>query len=218
MADREDRSAKFRDMPAWELRRILQEGRYPLGSRSPLGPRDAEAAEAVLRDREEADRVNREWQRARDREEREAAKREKLKEARRQGKQRAQEEENRRREQRRLAHSVAQEIRFSARARATYDAAAPSRQAEYREQLAKLRIAPHEGQRRQVDTMDRDKGDCSVFPRGHNSVRIFFYEHADGTLRVCEIASKYDGTYERLWSVGVYRREYPDDDFAPFSL
>jgi hypothetical protein len=66
--------------------------------------------------------------------------------------------------------------------------------------------------------MDRDKGDCSVFPRGHNSVRIFFYEHPDGTLRVCEIASKYDGTYERLWSLGVYRREYLDDDFALFEL
>ena len=89
----------------------------------------------------------------------------------------------------RVAFGVAQDLYFSARARATYDTAAPSRQAEYRDQLAKLRIAPHEGQRRQVDTMDRDKGDCSVFPRGHNSVRIFFYESPDGTLRICEIAS-----------------------------
>jgi hypothetical protein len=218
MTDQEDRSAKFRAMATWELRRVVQEGLYPLGSRTPLGPRDAQAAETVLRDREEEERVNREWQRARDREEREAAKREKAKEAHRQRKQRAQEEENRRRERRRLAFAVAQEICFSARARATFAAAAPSRQAEYREQLAKLRIAPQEGQRRQVDTMDRDKGDCSVFPRGHNSVRIFFYEHTDGTLRVCEIASKYDGTYERLWSVGVFRRDYPDNDFAPFAL
>jgi hypothetical protein len=212
MTDLEDRIAKFKDVPTWELRRVVQEGRYPLGSR------DARAAEVVLREREEAERVDREWQRARDREGREAAKREKVKEARRQGKQRAQEEENRRREQRRLAFGVAQQLCFSARARATFEAAAPSRQAEYREQLAKLRIAPRDGQRRQVDTMDRDKGDCSVFPRGHNSVRIFFYEHQDGTLRVCEIASKYDGTYERLWSVGVYRREYADDEFALFEL
>jgi hypothetical protein len=218
MADLEERIAKFKELPTWELRRVLQEGRYPLGSRTPLGPRDAQAAENVLHDREDEERVNREWQRARDREGREAAKRERAKEAHRQGKQRAQHEENRRREQRRLAFGVAQDLYFSVRARATFDTAAPSRQAEYREQLAKLRIAPHEGQRRQVDTMDRDKGDCSVFPRGHNSVRIFFYEHADGTLRVCEIASKYDGTYERLWSLGVYRREYPDDEFAPFAL
>jgi hypothetical protein len=210
MADLEERIAKFKDIPTWELRRIVQEGRYPLGSR------DARAAEMALRDREEDERVNREWQRARDREEREAAKREKEKEARRQRKQRLQEDENRRREQRRVAFGVAQDLYFSPRARATYAAAAPSRQAEYRDQLAKLRIAPREGQRRQVDTMDRDKGDCSVFPRGHNSVRIFFYEHADGTLRVCEIASKYDGTYERLWTQGVYRREYLDDDFALF--
>jgi hypothetical protein len=212
MADLEERIAKFKDVPTWELRRIVREGRYPLGSR------DARAAELALRDREEVERVDREWQRARDREEREAAKREKEKEARRQRKQRAQEDENRRREQRRVAFGVAQELYFSSRARATFDTAAPSRQAEYRDQLAKLRIAPHEGQRRQVDTMDRDKGDCSVFPRGHNSVRIFFYEHTDGNLRVCEIASKYDGTYERLWIQGVYRREYSDDDFALFEL
>jgi hypothetical protein len=218
MADREDRRAKFKELPTWELRRVLQEGHYPLGSRTPLGLRDAQAAETILRDREEEERVKREWQRARDREGREAARREAAKEARRQDKQRAQQEGKRRLEQRRLAFGDAQALSFSARARATYDTAAPSRQAEYREQLAKLRIAPREGQRRQVDTMDRDKGDCSVFPRGHNSVRIFFYEHADGTLRICEIASKYDGTYERLWSVGVYRREYPDDEFAPFPL
>lgn len=210
MADLEERIAKFKDTPTWELRRIIQEGRFPLGSR------DARAAEIALREREEDERVDREWQRARDREERETAKREKAKEARRQQKQRAQEEEKRRREQRRVAFGVAQELHFSARARATFDTAAPSRQAEYRDQLAKLRISPHEGQRRQVDTMDRDKGDCSVFPRGHNSVRIFFYEHTDGTLRICEIASKYDGTYERLWTLGVYRREYADDDFALF--
>ena len=212
MAELEERIAKFKEIPTWELRRIVQEGRYPLGSR------DARAAEIALRDREEDERANREWQRARDREERESAKREKAKDAHRQRKQRAQEDENRRRKQRRVAFGVAQELYFSPRARATYDTAAPSRQVEYRDQLAKLRIAPREGQRRQVDTMDRDKGDCSVFPRGHNSVRIFFYEHADGTLRVCEIASKYDGTYERLWTQGVYRREYADDDFALFEL
>lgn len=212
MADLEERIARFKELPTWELRRAVQEGRYPLGSR------DARAAELALREREEDERIDREWQRARDREVREAAKREREKEARRDRKLRAQQEANRRREERRLAFGIAQELCFSARAWSTYAAAAPSRQAEYREQLAKLRIAPIEGQRRQVDTMDRDKGDCSVFPRGHNSVRIFFYEHTDGTLRVCEIASKYDGTYERHWTQGVYRRDYPDEEFSPFVL
>ena len=212
MADLEERIARFKAMPTWELRRVVQEGRYPLGSR------DARAAELALREREEDERIDREWHRARGREAREAAKREREKEARRDRKLRAQQEANRRREERRLAFSVAQKLYFSARAQATYAAAAPSRQAEYREQLAKLRIAPLEGQRRQVDTMDRDKGDCAVFPRGHNSVRIFFYEHTDGTLRICEIASKYDGTYERHWTQGVYRRDYADDEFSPFVL
>ena len=212
MVDVEERIARFRAMPTWELRRSVQEGRYPLGSR------DARAAESALRELEENERIDREWQRARDRETREAAKREREKEAHRQRKLKAQEEVNRQREKRRVAFGVAQDLYFSARARATYDTAAPSRQAEYRDQLAKLRIAPHEGQRRQVDTMDRDKGDCSVFPRGHNSVRIFFYESPDGTLRICEIASKYDGTYERHWTQGVYRREYADEEFALFEL
>lgn len=212
MTDQEERIARFKEMPTWELRRAVQEGRYPLGSR------DARAAEAALREREEGERADREWQRARDREEREAAKRGREKEARRERKERAQQEANRRRAERRVAFGVTQEIYFSARAQATYAAAAPSRQAEYREQLAKLRIAPLEGQRRQVDTMDRDRGDCAVFPRGHNSVRIFFYELGDGTLRVCEIASKYDGTYERHWTQGVFRRDYPEDEFAPFAL
>lgn len=217
MASLDERVARFKSLELWELRRVVQDGCYPLGSRNPLGKADRQAVELALREREEDERIDRDWQRARDREVREAAKREGEKEVRREKKARAQQEANHRREQRRLAFGVAQELHFSTRALATFSAAAPSRQAEYREQLAKLRIAPLDGQRRQVDTMDRDKGDCAVFPRGHNSVRIFFYEHADGALRICEIASKYDGTYERHWTQGVYRRDYPDDDFAPFS-
>lgn len=50
--------------------------------------------------------------------------------------------------------------------------------------------------------------DCLVFPKGHRDERLFFYEHEDGSIRVCELARHSDQSYERLIERGVRRKDY----------
>lgn len=60
----------------------------------------------------------------------------------------------------------------------------------------------------QVARMDRDKGDCCTFPKGPPSVRIFFYDHEDDSVRVCELAHHHDRSYEELYKQGVYKVDF----------
>ena len=63
----------------------------------------------------------------------------------------------------------------------------------------------------QIDTMKRKSGDCWTFPKGRPSQRVFFYIASDGSIRVCEIASHHDCTYEDLYKQGVFKRDYPEE-------
>jgi len=56
--------------------------------------------------------------------------------------------------------------------------------------------------------------DCLVFPKGHRTERLFYYEGQDGIVRVCELARHSDQTYERLIKRGVNRSDYTT--FAPW--
>lgn len=53
-----------------------------------------------------------------------------------------------------------------------------------------------------------------VYPRGHRTERLFFYEDGNGNVRVCELARHGDGSYERLLKHGVWRANYTD--FRPW--
>lgn len=210
--------ARFLALETWELERVVREGRYRPGSREAL------AIETALAQRKDEERASRDERRAEARARKEAERAERQRRQQEEARQRRKEEQEQERERRkrdrdrrRAEAAGARALLFSERARRTYLAAAPSRREEYRDVLAKLRTSPVTD-RQQVGMMGRDMGDCAIFPKGHNSVRIFFYDHGDDTIRVCEIGSKYDGTYERLWSHGVYRADYPDADFAPLDL
>jgi len=53
--------------------------------------------------------------------------------------------------------------------------------------------------------------DTFVYPGGHLAERIFYFEK-DGEVYVCEIA-RHGENYERLIEQGVWRKDYPEDDF-----
>ncbi len=213
----EEALALFGAMAVWELRRAVHTQMYPLGSRK------AEAARIALCMREREEREERERRReqsrqmARERQLAEGARQQQARqEAQRRERERQrrqhQEDLQRQRLQRRLDAGIEQPLYLSHRAWQTYSEAEPSRQEEYKKELRKLSILPRTAMRKQVNKMERARGDCYVFPRGHQSVRLFFYQHSN-VLRICEIASKYDGSYDDVWDRGVFKDQYRDGEF-----
>lgn len=213
----EETLALFGGLATWELRRAVHTQMYPLGSRK------AEAARIALCMREREEREERERRREQSRQmarERQLAETARQQQARQETQRREREHQRRRHQedlqrqrlQRRLDAGIEQPLYLSHHAWQTYSAAEPSRQEEYKKELRKLSILPHAAMRKQVNKMERSRGDCYVFPRGHQSVRLFFYQHGD-VLRICEIASKYDGTYDDVWNRGVFKDHYRDEEF-----
>jgi len=50
--------------------------------------------------------------------------------------------------------------------------------------------------------------DCRVFPKGHRTERLFYFEAEDGRVHVCELARHSDQSYERLMQSGLCRENY----------
>lgn len=94
----------------------------------------------------------------------------------------------------------------------TYESSEPSLRQLFDRELKKMWL-----RELRISCADRVRNcDCLVFPKGHRDVRVFFYEHGDGSIRVCELARHSDQSYERLIERGVRRKDY--QDFQPWSV
>jgi len=103
-------------------------------------------------------------------------------------------------------------ILLSGAAWRTYDNSEPNIRRLFDRALRKLRL-----RELRISYADRvNNCDCLVFPKGHRDERLFFYEHEDGSVRVCELARHSDKSYERLIERGVRRNDY--QDFQPWSV
>ena len=103
----------------------------------------------------------------------------------------------------RLRDSQSVPVLLSAAAKAAYDGAEPSIRELFGRTLAKLRL-----NELRISGSDRvGNCDCLVFPKGHRTERLFYYEE-DGHVRVCELARHSDQSYERLIEKGVLRSNY----------
>ncbi len=91
----------------------------------------------------------------------------------------------------------------------------PSNQQElFKQELCKL-LDPDRRQHQSKPI--KGKTDCFIFPRGHKDVRIFYYAHTDGSIRVCELVDH--DTYDQLLDQGrVFKCRYADNDFTPLEL
>lgn len=121
--------------------------------------------------------------------------------------------------------SVPCTIWLSDKATKTYEDATPSQRDEFDKILRRLQqytMDMHQNRKKQRNThteaMGADKGDCYTFPKKATKARLFYFDHPDGSVRVCELASHSDDSYDHLYDRGVFRADYPQDGFAPWSL
>ena len=91
-----------------------------------------------------------------------------------------------------------------------YRSASPSTQQLFARTLSKLRL--RELRLRSSDQVHNC--DCRVFPKGHRTERLFYFETEDGRVHVCELARHSDQSYERLMQAGVRREHY--QNFQPW--
>lgn len=110
----------------------------------------------------------------------------------------------------RLAKADAVPILLSARAWDAYQGAKPEVRSLFDRVLGKLGLRDL-----WIGTAEKvGNSDCLVYPRGHRTERLFFYEDDNGNVRVCELVRHGDGSYERLLKHGVWRQNYTD--FRPW--
>jgi len=110
----------------------------------------------------------------------------------------------------RLAQAATVPLLLSVQAWAAYRAAAPDTQRLFARTLTKLRLRELRlGGSDQVGNCD-----CRVFPKGHRTERLFYFETEDGRVHVCELARHSDQSYERLMQSGVWREHY--QSFQPW--
>jgi putative CRISPR-associated protein (TIGR02619 family) len=108
----------------------------------------------------------------------------------------------------RLRESQSVPVYLSARAKSSYNSAEATIRALFDRTIAKLRVRDL-----RINGSDRvGNCDCLVFPKGHRTERLFYYETEAGEIRVCELARHSDQSYERLIEKGVQRSDY--DDFT----
>lgn len=100
----------------------------------------------------------------------------------------------------------------------TLERAAPSQRSEFEQELRKMNDKP-ELVEANSKTLSPRKSDCCIYPQGDKGIRIFFYEHPDGSVRVCELADHRDESYEALIDQRkVFRRHYAEGAFRPFVI
>ncbi len=104
-----------------------------------------------------------------------------------------------------LAQAAGVHVFLSSSARKTYESAAPATRRLFDRALEKVRVWGLRLKARRVNNSD-----CLVYPRGPRDERVFFYEAEDGSIMVCELARKSDGSYERMLRRGVWRANYKD--------
>ena len=104
---------------------------------------------------------------------------------------------------------------LSSSAAAKFRAAPANQRRAFERQINKLGTALRNSQ---VKLVDHTKTDCKVFTRGQSSVRIFFFEPEEGLLKICELSSHHDETYEDFLQRGVFKKDYALDSFAQWPL
>jgi len=73
---------------------------------------------------------------------------------------------------------------------------------------------------RRAQTKHMRQGDVPVFPQGHRDERVYYIEHDDTVQKgVCILEfTRHEWNYEKLFSRGVFRREYSVDKFIQLSM
>ena len=110
----------------------------------------------------------------------------------------------------RLAQAAAVPLLLSMQAWEAYRAAPPSTQRLFARTLHKLQM-------RELRLSGSDQVhncNCRVFPKGHRTERLFYFETEDGRVHVCELTRHSDQSYERLMQSGVWRENY--QSFQPW--
>jgi putative CRISPR-associated protein (TIGR02619 family) len=97
-------------------------------------------------------------------------------------------------------------ILLSAKARNTLDAANLEDRAALLKYIGKMRDVFS----RRNQSKQKNNSDCLVFPSGHVSQRIFYYENEDGLVHVCDLAPNHDQYVRMLDKKGVWRRDFGD--------
>jgi len=108
-------------------------------------------------------------------------------------------------------------ILLSKEAYFTLQSASSNQREEFEQELRKLCVP--EIRRNQSKPIRGKKTDCMIFPQGDKAVRIFYYEHSDGSVRVCELADHRDSSYDRLIDQRkVFKGNYGEDGFTVLEL
>jgi putative CRISPR-associated protein (TIGR02619 family) len=69
---------------------------------------------------------------------------------------------------------------------------------------------------RRQNSESKHNSDCLVYPTGNIPERIVYFTDEDERAWVCEIFASHND-YERRLDKGIYRKDYPEDEFEPFS-
>jgi mRNA-degrading endonuclease RelE of RelBE toxin-antitoxin system len=69
---------------------------------------------------------------------------------------------------------------------------------------------------RRSNSKSKHNSDCLVYPAKKSPYRVVYYTDEEECAWVCEIFTSHDD-YERRLDKGIYRKDYPKDEFEPFS-
>jgi len=69
---------------------------------------------------------------------------------------------------------------------------------------------------RRSNSKSKHNSDCLVYPAKKSPYRVVYYTDEEECAWVCEIFTSHDD-YERRLDKGIYRKDYPKDQFEPFS-
>jgi len=99
-------------------------------------------------------------------------------------------------------------ILLSAKARNALDAASLEDRAALLKYIGKMRDVFS----RRNQSVQKNNSDCLVFPSGHVSQRIFYYENEEGIVQICDLAPNHNQYTRMLDKKGVWRKDF--DGFA----